>query len=41
MGINDEGDDCKKSAAAAALCDKNSWIIGFVNAVPYITIAFL
>ena len=26
---------------AAGTCDKNSWIIGFVNSCPYIAIAFL
>jgi hypothetical protein len=41
LGINDSGDSCKASAAAAALCSKNSWLVGFVNSVPYITIAFM
>ncbi|KAF2198805.1 MFS transporter [Delitschia confertaspora ATCC 74209] len=36
FGIPDSGDACK----AAGTCDKNSWIVGFVNACPYIAIAF-
>ena len=37
FGIPDSGDVCK----AAGTCDKNSWIVGFVNSCPYIAIAFL
>lgn len=37
FGIPDSGPACE----AAGTCDKNSWIVGFVNSVPYITIAFL
>jgi sugar porter (SP) family MFS transporter len=40
FGIADTGPQCSASAAGAALCDKNSWIIGFINASPYIAIAF-
>lgn len=35
MGIPDSGDKCTQ----AGTCEKNSWIIGFVNACPYIAIA--
>jgi hypothetical protein len=35
FGIPDSGDSC----TAAGTCEKNSWIIGFVNACPYIAIA--
>jgi sugar porter (SP) family MFS transporter len=34
LGINDSADPCD------ATCNKNAWIVGFINAVPYITIAF-
>ena len=37
FGIPDSGEECE----AAGTCAKNAWIIGFVNAVPYIAIAFL
>ena len=30
---------CQK--VSAAFCEKNSWIVGLINAFPYITIAFL
>jgi MFS family permease len=40
LGILDSGEQCTTSPAAAALCDKNSWIVGLINAFPYITIAF-
>ncbi|KAK5047957.1 hypothetical protein LTR84_006147 [Exophiala bonariae] len=36
FGIPDSGDVCE----AAGNCDKNSWIVGFVNSCPYIAIAF-
>jgi hypothetical protein len=36
FGIPDSGSEC----TAAGTCEKNSWIIGFVNACPYIAIAF-
>jgi sugar porter (SP) family MFS transporter len=39
FGINDTGPSCNTSPAASALCDKNNWIVGFINALPYITIA--
>jgi len=35
FGIPDTGDEC----TAAGTCEKNSWIVGFVNACPYIAIA--
>lgn len=35
FGIPDAGEECE----AAGTCEKNSWIIGFVNACPYIAIA--
>ncbi|KAH7071357.1 D-xylose-proton symporter [Paraphoma chrysanthemicola] len=35
FGIPDSGDEC----TAAGTCEKNSWIIGFVNSCPYIAIA--
>jgi hypothetical protein len=35
FGIPDSGPEC----TAAGTCEKNSWIIGFVNACPYIAIA--
>jgi hypothetical protein len=41
FGIPDSGPQCTATAAGAALCDKNSWIIGFINSCPYIAIAFL
>ena len=37
LGIPDSGDAC----TAAGTCEKNSWIVGMVNAMPYIAIAFL
>ena len=37
FGIPDHGDVCE----AAGNCERNSWIVGFVNASPYIAIAFL
>ncbi|KAA6406412.1 MAG: MFS SP galactose:H+ symporter [Lasallia pustulata] len=36
FGIPDTGDAC----TAAGTCEKNSWLVGFVNSCPYITIAF-
>ncbi|RVX71853.1 hypothetical protein B0A52_04252 [Exophiala mesophila] len=36
FGIPDHGDVCE----AAGNCERNSWIVGFVNASPYIAIAF-
>lgn len=38
FGISDSPDS---SCTAAGTCDKNSWLIGFVNSCPYICIAFL
>ncbi|KAF1847929.1 D-xylose-proton symporter [Cucurbitaria berberidis CBS 394.84] len=35
FGIPDSGDKC----TAAGTCEKNSWIIGFINSCPYIAIA--
>jgi len=40
FGIPDGGDYCD-IPANAAVCDKNTWIVGFVNACPYIAIALL
>lgn len=37
FGISDSGDLCE----AAGNCDRNSWIVGFVNSCPYIAIALL
>ncbi|KAK2744937.1 hypothetical protein FQN57_004066 [Myotisia sp. PD_48] len=37
FGIPDSPPLC----TSTALCDKNSWIVGFINAVPYITIALV
>ncbi|KAK9489647.1 hypothetical protein V1508DRAFT_444270 [Lipomyces doorenjongii] len=37
LGIPDNGDYCNISANAA-ICNKNSWIVGFVNSCPYIAI---
>jgi len=37
FGIPDSGPVC----TAAGTCEKNSWIVGFINACPYIAIAFL
>ncbi|QSS59459.1 sugar transporter [Histoplasma capsulatum] len=39
FGIQDSGDWCNLSAANEAACDRNSWIVGFINSVPYISIA--
>ncbi|PGH30677.1 hypothetical protein GX50_06541 [[Emmonsia] crescens] len=39
FGIQDSGEWCELSAANAAVCDRNSWIVGFINSVPYISIA--
>ena len=41
FGIPDSGPQCTASVAGAALCEKNSWIVGFINSCPYIAIAFL
>lgn len=38
MGIPDTGDVCN---GREKWCEDNSWIIGFVNAMPYITIWIL
>ena len=35
LGIDDN------VCATPAICNKNSWIIGFINSTPYITIAVL
>lgn len=37
FGIPDSGTLCE----AQGTCEKNSWIIGFINSCPYIAIAFL
>ncbi|KFY14267.1 hypothetical protein V492_02729 [Pseudogymnoascus sp. VKM F-4246] len=37
LGIPDTGDFCKDPANTAT-CDKNSWIVGFINSAPYIAI---
>lgn len=37
LGIPDTGEKC----TAEGTCEKNSWIIGFINACPYIAIAVL
>ncbi|KAK9237059.1 hypothetical protein V1525DRAFT_361597 [Lipomyces kononenkoae] len=37
LGIPDSGDYCD-IAANAAICNRNSWIVGFVNSCPYIAI---
>jgi MFS family permease len=37
LGIPDTGPGC---TGTPGLCDKNSWIIGFINSCPYICIAF-
>ena len=41
LGIPYTGDVCAGSKAAEALCQKNSWIIGFINSCPYVAIALL
>lgn len=38
MGIPDSGDVCD---GREKWCEDNSWIVGFVNAMPYITIWIL
>lgn len=35
FGIPDSGPECE----AAGTCEKNSWIVGFINSCPYIAIA--
>lgn len=40
LGIPDTGDFCKIPENTAT-CDKNSWIVGFINSAPYIAIAVL
>lgn len=37
LGIPDTGDYCN-IPANKAICDKNSWIVGFINSCPYIAI---
>lgn len=37
FGINDTGTTC----TAAGTCVRNSWLIGIINAFPFLTIAFL
>lgn len=37
FGIPDSGPVC----TAAGTCERNSWIVGFINASPYIAISFL
>lgn len=44
LGIPDSlvnADGSQGSCVAAGTCEKNSWIIGLVNACPYIAIAVL
>lgn len=36
LGIPESGDAC----TAAGTCEKNQWIVGFINSCPYICIAF-
>ena len=40
FGIAATGPQCDEPGGAAR-CDRNSWIVGVVNATPYIAIAFL
>ena len=35
------GSQCLGSANAAAVCQRNSWIVGFINSLPYVAIALL
>jgi hypothetical protein len=37
LGIPDTGPEC----TAAGTCSRNSWIVGFINACPYIAICLL
>lgn len=46
LGIPDGGDFCTPGSSIfkpenVAICDKNSWIVGFINSCPYIAIAVL
>jgi MFS family permease len=40
FGIADTVPYCDSSDPNAQLCQDNAWIVGFINATPYITIAF-
>lgn len=40
FGIADTVPYCDPSDPNAQLCQDNAWIVGFINATPYITIAF-
>jgi MFS family permease len=40
FGIADTVPYCDASDPNAQLCQDNAWIVGFINATPYITIAF-
>jgi MFS family permease len=40
FGIGDTVPHCDPVDGNAQLCQDNAWIVGFVNATPYITIAF-
>ncbi|KAF2429716.1 MFS transporter [Tothia fuscella] len=40
FGIPDNTKDCDSRGVSSAQCDKNSWIVGIVNAAPYVAIAF-
>ena len=40
FGIEDIGPACRQPGGAAR-CDRNSWIVGFLNATPHISIALL
>lgn len=37
LGIPESGDEC----TAAGTCTRNTWLVGLVNAAPYIAISFL
>ena len=37
FGIDPDSDGCNNGTEDAALCDKYSWIVGFINACPYIS----
>ncbi|TKA78770.1 hypothetical protein B0A55_04126 [Friedmanniomyces simplex] len=40
FGIADSVPHCDLTNPNAALCEKNAWIVGFINSCPYIAIAF-
>jgi hypothetical protein len=41
FGIDPDSDGCNKGTEDPALCDKYSWIVGVINASPYICIFLL